>query len=92
MGALAVPFLVVNGIILLIGIIYYKKNYSLNRLFNFDVSKKITIITIMIILSTYVIATIPEFEKDEEFTDIIKIEKRLNEAIRDDRFTFEDAI
>ena len=33
-----------------------------------------------------------KFEKNEEFADLIKIEKRLNEAIRDDRFTFEDAI
>ena len=92
MGSLAIPFLIINGIVLFIGIIYYKKNYSLNRLFNFDVSKKITIITIIIILSAYVIATIPEFEKDEEFADLIKIEKRLNESIRDNRFTFEDAI
>ena len=92
MGSLAIPFLIINGIVLFIGIIYYKKKYSLNRLFNFDVSKKITIITIIIILSAYVIATIPEFEKDEEFADLIKIEKRLNESIRDNRFTFEDAI
>jgi len=91
-GVLAIPFLVINGITLLIGIIYYKKDYSLNRLFNFDISKKITIITIMIILSSYIVITIPEFEKNEEFADLIKIEKRLNEAIRDDRFTFEDAI
>ena len=91
-GALAIPFLILNGITLLIGIVYYKKNYSLNRLFNFDVSKKITIITIIIILSAYIITTVPEFETEEEFPDFIKIEMRLNEAIRDNRFTIEDAI
>ena len=91
-GVLAIPFLIINGIVLLIGIVYYKKNYSLNRLFNFDVSKKITTITIIIILSAYIVATVPEFETEEEFPDFIKIEMRLNEAIRDDRFTIEDAI
>jgi len=91
-GVLAIPFLILNGVVLLIGIIYYKKNYSLNRLFNFDVSKKITAITIIIILSAYIITTVPEFETKEEFPDFIKIEMRLNEAIRDDRFTIEDAI
>ena len=30
-GSLAIPFVILNGIILFIGIIYYKKNYSLNR-------------------------------------------------------------
>ena len=91
-GVLAIPFLILNGIILLIGIIYYKKNYSLNRIFNFDVSKKVTIITVMIILSSYIIITIPEFETKEEFPDFEKIEIRLNEAIRDNRFTIEDTI
>ena len=91
-GVLAITCLILNGVVLLIGIVYYKKNYSLNRLFNFDVSKKITTVTIIIILSAYIITTVPEFETKEEFPDFIKIEMRLNEAIRDDRFTIEDAI
>jgi hypothetical protein len=91
-GVLAIPFVILNGMVLLIGIFYYKKNYSLNRLFNFDVSKKITTITIIIILSAYIITTVPEFETKEEFSDFIKIEMRLNESIRDNRFTIEDAI
>jgi hypothetical protein len=91
-GALAIPFVIINGIVLLVSVIYYKKHYSLNRLFNFDVSKKVTIVTIIIILLAYTIATIPEFEKSEEFSDFIGIEKRLNESIRDNRFTIQDAI
>ena len=91
-GTLAIPFLILNGIALLIGTIYYKKNYSLNRLFNFDVSKKVTTITIIIILSAYIVTTVPEFETKEEFPDFLKIEIRLDEAIRDNRFTIEDAI
>jgi hypothetical protein len=91
-GALAIPFVILNGIVLLIGIIYYKKNYSLNRLFNFDVSKKVAIIVVSIILSTYVITTVPEFEKNEIFPDWQDVEIRLNDSIRDNRFTIEDAI
>ena len=44
LGGLAIPFLILNGVVLLIGIVYYKKHYSLNRLFDFDVSNKIAII------------------------------------------------
>ena len=91
-GALAIPFVILNGIVLLIGIIYYKKKYSLNRLFNFDVSKKVAIIVVGIILSAYVITTVPEFEKNEVFRDWKGMEIRLNESIRDNRFTIEDAI
>ena len=91
-GALAIPFVILNVIVLLIGIIYYKKHYSLNRVFDFDVSKKITTVTVIIILTSYIIASVPEFEKSEEFEDFIGMEKRLSESIRDNRFTFEDAI
>jgi len=91
-GSLAIPFVILNGIILFIGIIYYKKNYSLNKIFNFDVSKKIAIIVISIILSSYIITTVPEFEKNEVFLDWQDMKVRLNESIRDNRFSFEDAI
>ena len=91
-GSLAIPFVILNGIILFIGIIYYKKNYSLNKIFNFDVSKKIAIIVISIILSSYIITTVPEFEKNEVFLDWQDMEVRLNESIRDNRFSIEDAI
>ena len=91
-GALAIPFAILNGIVLLIGIIYYKKHYSLNRVFDFDVSKKIAIIVISIILSSYIITTVPEFEKNEAFLDWQGMEVRLNESIRDNRFSIEDVI
>ena len=89
-GTLAIPFLILNLIVLLIGIIYYKKNYSLNRLFDFDVSKKVAIIVVSIILSSYIITTVPEFEKNEIFRDWQDLEIRLNESIRDNRFSIEE--
>ena len=91
-GVLAIPFLIINGIVLLIGIVYYKKNYSLNRLFNFDVSKKITAVTIIIILSAYIVATVPEFETEEEFPDFHKIDERLEESRLNGKFTIQNAI
>ena len=91
-GGLAIPFVIINVITLVIGIIYYKKHYSLNRLFNFDISKKIAIITMIILLSAYIITTVPEFEKNETFSDRFKINDRLTESIRDNKFTIEDAI
>jgi len=91
-GVLAIPFVILNGIVLLVGIVCYKKNYSLNRLFNFDISKKIATVAIIIILSAYIVTVIPEFETKEEFNDFVGIEKRLSDSIRDNRFTIEDAI
>ena len=91
-GAVAIPFVILNGIALLVGIIYYKKHYSLNRLFDFDVSKKIATVTVIIILTSYVIATVPEFETNEKFGDFIDMEKRLRESMHENKFTIEDAI
>jgi hypothetical protein len=95
-GPLAGLLILVNGVIF--GMYFLRNRFPkkistpLFKITTFQVSKKVTIITIMIILSIYTIATIPEFEKDEEFEDFIAMEKRLNESIRDNRFTIEDAI
>ena len=91
-GVLAIPFLIINGIVLLIGILYYKNKFSLNKIFNFDVSKKIAVISIIIILSAYIISTIPEFEKEEEFQDRIKIDNRLSESLENGKFTIQNAL
>jgi hypothetical protein len=95
-GPLAGLLILVNGVIF--GMYFLKNKFPqkistpFKKVATFQVSKKITIITIMVILSIYTIATIPEFEKDEEFEDFIAMEKRLNESIRDNRFTIEDVI
>jgi hypothetical protein len=74
LGALAVPFVVLNGMVLLIGIVYYKKHYSLSRLFDFDVSNRIAIIVIAIILSVYIAATVGELAVEESWDDFSKIQ------------------
>jgi hypothetical protein len=78
LGGLAVPFVVLNGMILGSGIIYYKKHYSLDRLFNFDVSNRITIIIVVIILSIYIISTVGEFNVEESWNDFSRIQSVVN--------------
>ena len=96
MGPLAGLLILINGGIF--GIYFFKNKFPkkistpFKKVATFQVSKKVTVLIIIIILSTYTIATIPEFEKDEEFGDFISMEKRLNESIRDNRFTIEDVI
>lgn len=79
LGALAVPFVILNGMILGIGIMYYKKHYSLDRLFDFDVSNKIAIIVIAIILSIYIGATVGEFSVEESWADLSRIQSVVND-------------
>ena len=74
LGVLAVPFVVLNGMILLIGIVYYKKHFSLGRLFDFDVSNRIAMIAIAIILSVYIAATVGEFAVEESWNDFSRIQ------------------
>ena len=74
LGVLAVPFVVLNGMILLIGIVYYKKHFSLERLFDFDVSNRIAMIVIAIILSVYIAATVGEFAVEESWNDFSRIQ------------------
>ena len=95
-GPLAELLILVNGGIFGIYVLKNRVPEKISILFkkivSFQISKKVTILTIIVILSIYTIMTIPEFEKNEEFDDFITMEKRLNESIRDNRFTIEDAI
>lgn len=98
MGVWAGSLIISNVIVFLITFLYFKNKLPsgisklLERLFNFEVSKKITVILIAIILTSYIIGTVPELYTDEEWGDFGPIEKRLLQSIRDDRFTIQDAI
>ena len=95
-GPLAGVLILINGIVfgayVLKNKIPEKISTPFKKIVSFQISKKVTILTIIVILSIYTVATIPEFEKNEEFEDFITMERRLNESIRDNRFTVEDAI
>ena len=89
LGGLAIPFLILNGVVLLIGIVYYKKHYSLNRLFDFDVSNKISIIVITIILSIYIAATVGEFAIEESWYDLRNLQETVDNWAIDDLKRFD---
>ena len=95
-GPLTGLLILVNGIVfgtyVLKNRVPEKTSTPFKKIVSFQISKKVTILTIIVILSIYTVATIPEFEKNEEFEDFITMERRLNESIRDNRFTVEDAI
>ena len=97
-GVWSAPLIITNIIIFGMTFLYFKNKLPsgisklLEKLFKFEVSKKVTFIIIIIILSIYIIGTIPELQTEEKWADFIPIEKRINESIRDNRFTIEDAI
>jgi hypothetical protein len=95
-GSLAGVLILINGIVfgtyVLKNRVPEKISILFKKIISFQISKKVTILTIIIILSVYTIMTIPEFEKNEEFEDYITMEERLKMSILVDRFTIEDVI
>ena len=97
-GVWAVPLIAVNTIVFAITILYFKNRLPsgisklFEKLFRFEVSNKVTIIIIAIILSVYIIGTVPELQTEEKWKDFIPMEKRLRESILSNKFTIEDAI
>ena len=82
-GSLAIPILLTNFIVLGLGIFYFKNKLpnkiknSINFIFNFEVSKKIAIITIVIILGIYVADTINELSEEETFGDYSRVKSAV---------------
>jgi len=97
-GVWSAPLIITNIIIFGMTFLYFKNKLPsgisklLEKLFKFEVSKKVTFIIIIIILSIYIIGTIPELQTEEKWADFIPIEKRLHEAMIQNIFTFEDTL
>jgi len=97
-GAWAGSVILANIMIFLITILHFKNKLPcgisklFEKLFRFEISRKVAFFTVMIILSIYTIGTSFELTTDEKFEDLIPVEKKLTEAIRDNRSTIEDAI
>ena len=62
------------------------------KIFNFEVSKKTTFITLVVILVMYVGFTTHELWLQETWEDYEPIKKRLHDSIISNRWTIEDAI
>ena len=77
LGSEAIPLLTINIILFsCVGPLYYYKNQIpttlkrlINFLLNFDVSRKIALLTIVMLLSTYVLLTVPELFYEEQLGD-----------------------
>ncbi|MEK6947112.1 MAG: hypothetical protein AABX32_05900 [Nanoarchaeota archaeon] len=91
---------VIISSIVIFGLLYlfYKNKLSssisklFKKIFNFEVSKKTAFITLVVILVVYVGFTTSELWQQETWEDYQPIKKRLQESIRDNRWTIEDAI
>jgi len=83
-GVLAVPLLVVNFFVFMGLLLYYKKKLPesfkklIEFIFNFEISKKITIIAISIILVIYVGFSASELATEEEWEDYAGVKQRLD--------------
>ena len=64
----------------------------IKKILGFEVSKKTAFITLVVILAVYVGFTSSELWQQETWEDYQPIKKRLQESIRDNRWTIEDAI
>ncbi len=66
LGAFAIPIIITNVALLAIGIAYWKKNLpeifvrSIKFIFNFDISKKIALVAIIILIGSYISLTAQE--------------------------------
>jgi len=83
-GAYAVPMILTNVIIFGI-VIFYKINKlptffkkSIDFIFNFEVSKKIAFITIVVLLAIYIAATANELSSEESLGDFSRVKKRVS--------------
>ena len=83
LGFWAIPLILTSLIILGIGILYLKKKLpnpitkSINFIFNFEVSKKVSILTILVILSIYIAATVGELQVEEPFGDYSAVKESV---------------
>lgn len=97
-GVWAGYMIAANIIVFAIVILYFKNKLpnqlskSLKAIFEFEVSKKVTVIVLSILFVIYITATASELESEETWKDYFPIKKRLQESIRDDRLSIQDAI
>lgn len=80
-GALAAPLILINAIIFGMGFLTYKRKYKtisdlINKIQSFEVSKKVTIIVIVIILGIYIASAAPELGAEEKWDDFKNVKKQ----------------
>ena len=86
-GISTIPVLTANVVILILGILYYTKHLpktiqnSIRFILNFEVSRKVSIIAIVVILGIYIAFTVPELSvyEGDEWPDFKRIEEVLED-------------
>ena len=84
LGMWAAPLIITN--IMVFGLFAaYKKNKlpkniknNLKKIFNFEISKKTALITMMVLLGIYVAASVNELSSEEKFEDYIGVKNRVD--------------
>ena len=82
-GPLAGAFFVTSGIVFGLAILHFKNKLpqSISKgfqfIFNFEVSKKVAIISMIVILAIYVAASANELAEEEQWEDYIGVKQRL---------------
>jgi len=82
-GPLAVALFVTSGIIFGLAILHFKNKLpqSISKgfqfIFNFEVSKKVAIISMVVILAIYVTASANELAEEEQWEDFVGVKQRV---------------
>lgn len=89
--------IITSIIIFSLSILHHKKKIPtlsklFEKIFSFEISNKVSIIIMIIILAIYISFTAGELAVQENLKDYSIVKERLDEAIRDNRWTIEDAI
>jgi len=89
MGPLAVPLFITSGIVFGLAILHFKNKVpqlskTFQFVFDFEVSRKTALVTMMVILSIYIIATAGELAEEEKWEDYIDVKNRVETWSPDD--------
>jgi len=82
-GILAIPILLTNFVILGVGIAYFKGKLpnqiikSIKFIFNFEVSKKVAFVVLVVILGLYIAFTINELSSEEALGDYTRVKRSV---------------
>ncbi len=83
-GVWALHFLTVNITLLILGLLYFKKRLptlimrSVKTILDFEVSKKVTFVIMLVLISSYVGFTVPELSETEIWGDFEGVKKRVD--------------
>jgi len=88
-GPLAVPLFITSGIVFGLAILHFKNKVpqlskTFQFVFDFEVSRKTALVTMMVILSIYIIATAGELAEEEKWEDYVDVKNRVETWSPDD--------